>query len=251
MTNRRSRWFAAFSVSLALNGALLWLVQVLTAFTAPGETRDYFPIEVVRLDTPPALQILKPRIEKPITPLPAPQKPARKPEPPPISMKQNAAPPMEFAPPTPPQPQEIGLDEKAQPEPEPALPVSATTAPVQETVGGGGTVPSGEQTDLGAGVSGISFSPLSRLTKIPVFSRRVEAVYPEKERMTGKESTVMAEIDLDEKGSIIEIRIIQSGGRAFDIAVSTALRKSVLTPGYIKDQPVPVRVQIPFVFRLR
>lgn len=253
MTNmgfmQRSPWFTALLISLILNGLFLWLVQALTFFKAPGETKDYFPVEVVRLDTPPALRILKPQIEKPMIPIPVPQKPVKKSEPPPVSVKQDVTPPMELTPPTP-QPQEIGLDEKAPPEPEPSLPVSASTASVNETTGAGATA-SGDQAEAGGGVSAVSFVPISRLTKIPGFSRRVEPVYPEKERMTSKESSVLAEVDLDEKGSIIEIRIIQSGGKAFDLAVEAALRKSLLTPGYIKDNPVPVRVQIPFVFRLR
>ncbi len=244
---QRSPWFTALLISFILNGLFLWLVQALTFFKAPGEIKDYFPVEVVRLDTPPALQILKPRIEKPMIPLPAPQKPVKKSEPPPISVKQEVAPPMEVAPPTP-QPQEIGLDEKAPPEPEPSLASSNPTVPVHETTDAG-AIASGGQAD--AGISPVSFVPISRLTKIPGFSRRIEPVYPEKERMTSRESSVMAEVDLDEKGSIIEIRIIQSGGKAFDLAVEAALRKSLLTPGYIKDNPVPVRVQIPFVFRLR
>lgn len=246
---QRSPWFTALLISLILNGLFLWLVQALTFFKAPGETKDYFPVEVVRLDTPPVVRILKPQLETPMPPIPIPQKPVKKSEPPPVSVKQDVTPPMEPALPAP-QPQEIGLDEKAPPEPEPPVAASPSTVPVHETADAGAVAP-GDQTDTVGGVSSVSFVPISRLTKIPGFSRRIEPVYPEKERMTSKESSVMAEVDLDEKGLIIEIRIIQSGGKGFDLAVEAALRKSLLTPGYIKDKPVPVRVQIPFVFRLR
>lgn len=242
MIVRRSLWFAALFVSLVLNGGLLWLVQALTFFKTPDKAKDYFPVGLVRLDTPPAVQILKPQIEKPMVPLPVAPKLAPRPAPP-LAVKRDTPP--VIAPPTIPVAQEIGLEEKAPPVTE-----LASTVPVHETTPGGDVSPGGE-TNAIAGASAVAFVPIGRLTKIPAFSHRVEPVYPEKERMAGKESSVMAEIDLDEKGLIIEIRLIQSGGKPFDSAVEGALRKSLLTPGYIKDRPVPVRVQIPFVFKLR
>jgi TonB family protein len=215
----------------------------MTAFTVSEKTKDYFPIEVVRLDTPPAPQIGRLPVEIPKVPIPVPQKPVRKPEPAPVSVKQDVAPPTAPTSPTP-QPQEIGLDDKAPPVAEPTVsPSSGAESTAQASLDA--------QMTAEAPTGGVSFLPVTRLTKIPAFTRRTQPVYPETERMTGRESSVTAEVDLDEKGSIMEIRIVESGGKAFDSAIETALRKSLFTPGYIKNQPVPVRIQIPFVFKLR
>jgi len=244
MRDRASPWIAAFSLSLVLNGGLLWLVQAMTSFTVSEKTKDYFPIEVVRLDTPPIPELVRLPVEKPQVPIPVPQKPLRKPEPAPLSVKQDVAPPTAPTPP-PTQPREIGLDDTVPPVSEPT--VSPSSGYVEPTA----QAPRDTQMTGEAATGGVSFIPVTRLTKIPAFIRRTQPAYPETERMTGRESSVTAEVDLDEKGSIMEIRIVKSGGKAFDSAIETALRKSLFAPGYIKTQPVPVRIQIPFVFKLR
>jgi TonB family protein len=47
------------------------------------------------------------------------------------------------------------------------------------------------------------------------------------------------------------VKLIRSGGRLFDQAVMKAARDSSFEPGYRDDKPVPVRVQIPYSFKLR
>lgn len=243
MTGRRSLWLAAFFVSLALNGFLLWAVQALDFSKASDKTKGYFSVELLKLDTSEPLQTLKPHLEKPMSALPVPPKLASS-SAPLIPVTQEAIPTV-TAPSAVRIAQETRFDEKAPLETEPASTVS-----VRETASLGDGFP-GREAEAGTLVSATTFVPISQLTRVPTFSRRVEPVYPEKERMFGKESYAMAEIDLDEKGLITEINIVQSGGKPFDLAIENALRKSLLTPGYIKDKPVPVRVQIPFVFRLR
>jgi TonB family protein len=229
--------------SLALNGFLLWAVQALDFSKTSDKTKDYFSVELVRLDTSEVPKTPKPQSEKPIIPLHIPSKLAPS-SAPPLPIKQEAIPTV-TAPSHVSVTQEIALGEKAPLQTEPP-----STLSVRETARLEDGHPGGE-TEAGPLVSATTFVPISQLTRIPTFSRRVEPVYPETERRFGKESYAMAEINLDEKGSITEINIIQSGGKPFDLAVEIALRKSLLTPGYIKDKPVPVRVQIPFIFRLR
>lgn len=248
MTDRRSLWLTAIFASLILNGGFLWIVQALTFSETPGETKNYFPVSLVKLDTPPALKIIESQAEKPVSRLPASPKLKPKPESPPPAVNRNIS--QELAPQELPPPQEIGYDEKAPQEAEPVISPSVESASGSET-SSAGAVSTGGQTGAETVASASPFVPIARLTKIPTFSRRVEPVYPENERVLGKETVVLAEIDLDEKGSIIEIRIINSGGKAFDQAVENALKKSQLTPGYTKDRAVPVRVQIPFAFKLK
>ncbi|MBF0291011.1 MAG: energy transducer TonB [Nitrospinae bacterium] len=244
MTDRRSVWLTSLFVSLILNGLFLWIVQALTLFEAPREMKEYFPIELVRLDTPP-LEILQPQLEKPVSrPSPVPLKPKSESVQPVVNRNSSQeAPPQEV-----PVAEDVRYEENAPQSAEPMAEAPATTVSVNETPSGGGTA---NQTGGEPGDSGNAFVPINRLTRIPTFAKKVEPVYPENERLIGKETVVLAEIDLDEKGSIIEIRIINSGGKPFDSAVENALRKSQLTPGYVKDKAVPIRVQIPFAFKLK
>lgn len=92
--------------------------------------------------------------------------------------------------------------------------------------------------------------PLSRLTRLPGFLRKIEAVYPASERRAGIQANVLAEVTIDVQGRVQDVRIIKSAGSAFDIAVIEALKKSIFTPGYIDDQAVPVHFQVPFRFNL-
>lgn len=252
MTDRRSLWFTAIFVSLFLNGLFLWVVQALTFSEAPQETKRYFPVALVRLDTPPALEIIKPQSQTPVSRLPPPPKPipksTPKPETPPSAINRNIS--QELPPQEVPAPQETEYSESATKEIEQVTSAPASSGSPNETSGSGGGYAS-NQTGGEPGGSGTSFVPINRLTKVPTFLQRVEPVYPENERLLGKETIVLAEIDLDEKGSIAEIRIIKSGGKPFDTAVENALKKSRLTPGYVKDRAVPIQVQIPFAFRLK
>ncbi len=92
--------------------------------------------------------------------------------------------------------------------------------------------------------------PLFRLTRMPGFSKKVEAAYPPAERRAGAQANVLAEVTIDSVGSVISVRILKSGGAAFDDAVKQALMKSTFTPGMIDNKPVGTRFQVPFRFNL-
>ena len=92
--------------------------------------------------------------------------------------------------------------------------------------------------------------PLFRLTRPPGFLRKIEALYPASERRAGIQANVLAEVTIDSQGKVQDVRILKSAGSAFDTAVIEALKKSVFSPGYISDKPVPVRFQVPFRFNL-
>lgn len=92
--------------------------------------------------------------------------------------------------------------------------------------------------------------PLFRLTRQPKPLGKIEAAYPASERRAGIQANVLAEVTIDSKGNIQDVRILKSAGNAFDAAVIEALRKSTFTPGFIGDQAVSVRFQIPFRFNL-
>jgi TonB family protein len=96
-----------------------------------------------------------------------------------------------------------------------------------------------------------SYLAFHRLTRLPLFKSRAEPVYPNSERMTGNEARVLAEIYLNERGTVDDVTIKKSGGKLFDKAVIDAARQSSFHPGYMGEKAVPTVIQIPYSFKLK
>ena len=92
--------------------------------------------------------------------------------------------------------------------------------------------------------------PLFKLTRMPSFQKKVEAIYPISERRAGIQANVLAEVTIDSKGIVQDVRILKSGGNTFDEAVKQALQKSQFNPGIIDGKAVGTRFQVPFRFNL-
>ena len=97
----------------------------------------------------------------------------------------------------------------------------------------------------------IKLQPLSKLTRLPSFLSKIEPVYPSAEQHAGTQATVLAEIMLDKEGKVLDIKIVKSAGLYFDNAVIDAIRKSRFNPGLIEQEPVAVKVLLPFRFKLK
>jgi len=103
----------------------------------------------------------------------------------------------------------------------------------------------------GSPSAGTGYLPFHRLSRIPSFKVQTQPVYPPSERTAGAEARVIVEVYINENGTVDNVMLIKSGGRLFDQAVIKAARDSSFEPGYRDDKPVPVRVQIPYSFKLR
>jgi protein TonB len=99
--------------------------------------------------------------------------------------------------------------------------------------------------------SALVVQPLSKLTRPPAFLHKIDPIYPVAEQRAGSQANVLAEVTIDDKGNLREVRIIKSAGENFDNAVREALLRSAFVPGYIDKQAVAVRVIVPFRFNLR
>jgi len=97
----------------------------------------------------------------------------------------------------------------------------------------------------------LNVQPLSTLTRPPAFLRKIEPVYPGSERRAGSQAQVIAEVTIDQNGTVVGVKIVKSAGIHFDNAVTEALNKSMFTPGYIDKEAVAVRVLVPFRFNLK
>ncbi len=99
--------------------------------------------------------------------------------------------------------------------------------------------------------STLDIQSIHRLSQAPRFLQRIDPVYPEAERASGRQANLVVEVVVDTRGRVLEATIVKSGGPHFDQAALNAVKQSLFVPGYIGGQSVVVRFQIPFRFQLR
>ena len=87
-----------------------------------------------------------------------------------------------------------------------------------------------------------------QLTKPPTLVKQVEAIYPPDAADAGTTSTVGMEVDIGPDGLVIDARIVQSGGAAFDQSALAALRQFEFTPAEVDGQPSAVRIRYDYQF---
>lgn len=204
-------WSPPVATSLLLHAILIVLVTHQLSNTDPNKKLPQ-TISVELQGQAPAPEI-KPSIQKAATQV--------KPRPDAISEEQKAADdsvPAEA---------NITTNKQEQTDPQPASPAAAQ-----------------QQTAL-------NVQPLSTLTRPPAFLRKIEPVYPGAERRAGSQAQVIAEVTIDQHGTVVGVKIVKSAGMHFDNAVTEALNKSMFTPGYIDNESVAVRVLVPFRFNLK
>jgi len=112
-----------------------------------------------------------------------------------------------------------------------------------------------ENTESGYGINETAnfsdYVPSFKVAQLPRFINRVNPIYPETEKLSGKESEVLAEVYIDEKGNPRKVVILRSGGELFDKSVIDAVSKSKFSPAITTDgKIIPVRIRIPFKFEL-
>ena len=92
-------------------------------------------------------------------------------------------------------------------------------------------------------------TPIYQLTSMPRFAHKVEPQYPGAMRALGRESLVKLEVLIDANGKVRKVKVIGSGGDAFDNAARSALLASAFIPGNVEGKPVAVLMRIPIAFR--
>ena len=82
------------------------------------------------------------------------------------------------------------------------------------------------------------------------FRDRVEPEYPVMMRLANREGTVVLEMEVDETGQLIGVRLLKSAGSEFDASAEAAIRASTYEPAMIGTTPVRAKVQVHVPFRL-
>jgi TonB family protein len=86
------------------------------------------------------------------------------------------------------------------------------------------------------------------LTKAPQIVKFVEAPFPDTAPVEQTDAVVILDLLLDEHGNVLDARVSQSAGSAFDAAAIEAARQFTFTPAQIDDQPAPIRIQYRYGF---
>jgi TonB family protein len=89
----------------------------------------------------------------------------------------------------------------------------------------------------------------AQVSQLPHFQNEVKAVYPEAAKRANIEGVVILQVDIDASGAVKKVDLIQGLGYGCDEAAIAAVGRSTFTPAYAADQPVPVRIRIPYRFK--
>jgi protein TonB len=74
--------------------------------------------------------------------------------------------------------------------------------------------------------------------------------YPLEARRANIEGEVVLRVDITATGDLKNIEVAKGIGHGCDEAAMAALRHSKMSPAYVGDKAVSVRVQIPFMFKI-
>ena len=89
------------------------------------------------------------------------------------------------------------------------------------------------------------------LTKPPKLVTQVEPVFPPELADAGVSGTVTLEVDIGPDGKVMDARVVNSAGEAFDQAALTAARQFVFSPAEIDGVPAAVRISFSLEFLYR
>jgi protein TonB len=87
--------------------------------------------------------------------------------------------------------------------------------------------------------------------RVPVLIKLFQPIYPEIASKAGVEGIVVLKIEIDEKGNVVDARVLQSLGAGCDEAATAAAMQCKYKPAMQRDKPVKVWIRYPVRFRLR
>lgn len=91
-------------------------------------------------------------------------------------------------------------------------------------------------------------APTGVLTKPPALLKQVEAPFPPEMLDAGLGGTVVMEVDIGPDGKVLDLRVVQSAGEAFDRSALEAVRQFEFSPAEVDGQPAAVRIQYAYEF---
>jgi TonB family protein len=91
---------------------------------------------------------------------------------------------------------------------------------------------------------------IAEVSQLPQFKTQVKAEYPVAAKQAGLEGVVILQVDIDATGAVMDVSVVQGLGSGCDEAAVAAMKQSTFTPAYAGTDPVPVRIRIPYRFKI-
>ena len=95
-----------------------------------------------------------------------------------------------------------------------------------------------------------TFIPFYKIDSKPQFIAKAALKYPSRAKRLNIEGVVVIEADIDEKGEVIELRVIKRGGFGFDEEALEMIQASSFSPALSQEEPVAVRMRFTVKFKL-
>ena len=95
------------------------------------------------------------------------------------------------------------------------------------------------------------YRSVAQVSSLPQPLEPIVPAFPEAARKAGVEGSVIIQVDIDEAGLVKQVAVVQGLGYGCDESALNAIRGARFSPARVGDQPVPVRVRIPFRFQFQ
>ena len=93
------------------------------------------------------------------------------------------------------------------------------------------------------------YRSLAEVSRLPHFLNQIKAVYPDAAKRANIEGVVILQVDIDATGAVKMVQLVQGLGYGCDEAALAAAQESTFSPAYAGEDPVPVRLRIPYRFK--
>jgi len=94
------------------------------------------------------------------------------------------------------------------------------------------------------------YTPIHLVDSEPSVASEVKVPYPEEARRAGVEGTVVLSITIDDRGTVVEARIVSGPGHGLDEAARDAIRKFRFRPAVKNGEPVSTELKYSYTFLL-
>lgn len=93
--------------------------------------------------------------------------------------------------------------------------------------------------------------PSFEVTQLPRSKNKVQPEVPDAFRRAQREALVVIEVVIDVRGKVVDARVLRHAEFGLDAAALAAAKATEFEPALIGAQPVSVRYQIPYRFKVR